>query len=138
MKKQDQIIFIESDEISLFLAESLLEAINFKGLSHFFTNMEEVLEFINALNSSRSGSVSLFISTKMLVGERELIQQLRDLLFHFPSKICLLSSMEGFSGEEKGDLQQMGISCTIEKPLTEAKLLHALQETDIVPAQVKK
>ena len=137
MEKKDQIIFIESDEISLFLAQSLLEGLDFEGNIHYFSEMEEALEFIKALHPSSVNSVSLFVSTKILIGEKELMQQFREVLNQLPSIICLLSSVEGPSGEEKEYIEKMKVSCTVEKPLTEEKLLQALQENPSLSVQFK-
>lgn len=137
MEKQDFIILIESDEISLFLAQSLLEGLQFDGSARYFTEAEEGLAFIKALSSSSVHSLSLFVSTKVIIGEKELMKQFREVLNKFPSRVCLLSSVEGPSGEEKEYIEKMGVTCTVEKPLTEEKLLDAFQENGLFSVQDK-
>ena len=127
MKKRDHIIFIEGDEISMFLAESVFSALEEKSAVHFFSEMEKALDFIKTIERSAETRITIFINAAMLIGEYEVIRQIKNLLLPYPSRFCLLTSLPGAQEREKELIKEIGISCFIEKPLTEEKLLKSLK-----------
>ena len=127
MKQPDQIIYIDSDEISLFLAENILSAFEWQNPMHFFTELEKAFDFISTLHPSTENKIIVFINVAILMGEHELIRQLKARLQPYSPRFCLLSSMPEAKKREKEFIEEIGISCYIEKPLTEEKFLQALK-----------
>lgn len=127
MKKPDQIIYIDSDEISLFLAETILSAFEWQNPMQFFTELEKAFDYISTLQPSRENNILVFVNVAILMGEHELIRQLKTRLLPFSPRFCLLSSMPEAKKREKEFIEEIGISCYIEKPLTEEKFIQALE-----------
>ena len=127
MKKRDHIIFIEGDEISMFLAESIFSAIDSMNTVQYFSDTEKAFDFIKGLRSSPESIITLFINASALIGETEIIKQIKASLHPFNSRLCLLTSLSDSEKREKELLQEIGIACYMEKPLTEEKLMQALE-----------
>lgn len=124
--KNETIIFIDSDEISLFVAEEILSAKKRSNSVHYFSEATEAMDFILTLSPSSKTSITLFVNTASLLREKDLMRKMKNSLLAFPSRACLLTSLEGVEKREKEFIQEMGISCFIDKPLTEEKLLQVL------------
>lgn len=127
MKQSDHIIFIESDEIGLFLAENILSDIVTKHSAHYFPEAQEALYFIRKLGYSPGTRITVFVNAAILMREHELIKQIKDLLLPFPSRFCLITSMPEAEKREKKFTEEIGLSCFIGKPLTEEKFIKALE-----------
>ena len=127
MKPSDHIIFIESDEISLFLAENILSDIETTHASHYFPEAEEALYFIKSLDHSAGIRITVFVNAAILIGEHDLVKQMKNLLLPFPSRFCLVTSMPEAEKREKKFMEEIGLSCFIVKPLTEEKFTLALE-----------
>lgn len=126
MKHPEIIIFIESDEISLYLAESILSACGQDCTVHYFRAPEPAIDFIKELDPATGPNITFFINAAILMNERAIIMEIKDLLDPFSSRLCLLTSLANAEKREKEFIREIGISCYIEKPLTEEKLNDAL------------
>lgn len=127
MKQPDIIIFIEKDEIGMFLAESILSAFEPEKKIHYFSGPEEAMDFLKSIKPSANARITFFVNAVILLGEEDLIRQIKSLLLPFSYRFCLLTSLANSEKREKSLMKEMGLICSIEKPLTEEKFAEALK-----------
>ncbi len=125
MKKHEQIIILEDNEISMFVTQGMLASFEDSYTINYFTNTEETMAYLKGLNAASGSPVSLFVNVGIILYNEKFIQLAKDTLTSGPFRLFLLSSMP-VAGEKKKHLLNAGFLCCIEKPLTEQKFLQAL------------
>lgn len=127
MKKHEQIIILEDDEISMFVTQGILAPLEEKYEISYFTKTDDALDFIKKLSPSPSQPISLFMNVGIPLKEEDFVASAKKALVNFSSRLFLLSSVL-VSGEMKKQFDALGFLCCIEKPLNEQKFVQAITE----------
>lgn len=125
MKKFENIIILEDNDISLFVSKSFLAPFEKSYAINYFSNESETIKFLKHFPLTNETSVSIFVDISIILNNQEFIDSAKKILLTSPSRLFLLTSMP--VGEEKlKEYQNSGFLCCIEKPLDEQKISHAL------------
>ena len=125
MKKSENIIIVEDNDISLFVTQSFLAPFENSYIISYFTSAEETMNFLSSFPLAKGTSISMFVDIGIILNNQEFIASAREILLTSSSRLFLLSSMP-VADERMKEYQDSGFLCCIEKPLSEQKFLHAL------------
>ena len=109
MSRLQEIVFIDQDEISLFLDKQALTEFESYYSLNYFINTRKALVFLKSLKTS----YILLVSARIIIDDSDFISLINEV--SVPSKICLLSSSPEL---DKNHIADFEFYTFIQKPLT--------------------
>ena len=129
MERLEQVIFIETDEIALFIAKDVLSSFESSYSLNYFIDTESALNYIRSLKSSDTDRINVFICTEVLMYEENFINLIKVALpscfFHF----FLLTPSLKLTRLEKKFINERDFTCFVERPINEDKFLECLENS---------
>ena len=129
MVNREQIIFIDKDEISLFIAENALSSCYSYKPIQYFNNLEKSIDYMRDLNSSDIECVSVFIDSEFLIYDKGFIKLAKTALAFFATRFFLLNTSLQLTKLEKHFINEFDFACIVEKPINEQKFLKCLDNS---------
>ena len=129
MERLEQVIFIEVDEIALFIAQNVLSSFESSCSLNYFRDTENALKYIRGPKSSDTDRANVFICTEALMDNKDSINLIKEALpscfFHF----FLLTTSLKLGKLEKQFIDERDFSSFIERPINEHKFLECLENS---------
>ena len=129
MERPQQVIFIETDEIALFIAQDVLCSFESSYSLNYFRDAESALNYVRGPKSSYTTRANVFICTEALMDNKDSINLIKAALpscfFHF----FLLTTSSKLTRLEKQFIDEKDFSSFIERPINEHKFLECLKNS---------
>ena len=129
MVNREQIIFIDKDEISLFLTENALSSCYHNKPIQYFNNLEKSFDYMKGLESSDIDCVSVFIDSEFLMFNKGFIKLAKSVLNSFITRFFLLNTSLQLTKLEKHYINEIDFVCIVEKPINEQKFRKCLDNS---------
>lgn len=129
MERPEQVIFIEVDEIGLFIAQNVLSSFESSYSLNYFRDAENALNYIRDLKSSDTDRVNVFVCTEALMDDKNCINLIKEALISYSSRFFLLTTSFEILKQEKGFINEFDFSCFVDKPINESKFLACMDNS---------
>ena len=129
MERSQQVIFIEADEIALFIAQNVLSSSESSHSLNYFRNTENALNYLRGSKSSDTKRANVFICTEAILDDNNSLNRIKAALpscfFHF----FLLTISSKLSNMEKHFIDERDFTCFVERPINEHTFLECLENS---------
>ena len=129
MEKREHVIFIEVDEIALFIAQNTLLSFESSCFLNYFRDTGNALTYLRNLKSFDTNRANVFICIEALMDDKNSINLIKAALpscfFHF----FLLTISSKLSNLEKQFIDERDFTCFVERPINENKFLECLENS---------
>lgn len=125
----EQVIFIEADEIALYIAQDVLFPFESSCSLNYFRDTESALNYIRGSKSSNIDRANVFICSEALMDDKDSINLIKAALPSCFFQFFLLTTSLKLTRLEKQFIDERDFTCFVERPINEHKFQECLENS---------